>query len=234
MALLVYSHIFCDPTPDPAISFAERQRLFEATGNWDQYNPALLSKGGKIYSRADKELELTPEIQAAFGIAKTKVAPAELMQAILRAQVDLLWFGGIGTYVKASGEQDSDARDKANDFIRINAGELRTKIVAEGANLGMTQRGRVEAARAGIALNTDFIDNSAGVNTSDYEVNIKILLNQIMLAGNLTEPQRNAFLASMTNSIADHVLVNNKLQNGMPECFNLYVAVTDRTFRAVD
>jgi glutamate dehydrogenase len=172
-----------------------------------------LSKGGRVFARADKELSLTPEIQAAFGITKDKVTPAELMQAILRAEVDLLWFGGIGTYVKATTEQEADARDKANDFIRINANELRCKIVGEGANLGMTQRGRIEAAHAGVALNTDFIDNSAGVNTSDYEVNIKILLNQIVASGGLTEAQRNELLFSMTDSIADHVLVNNCLQN---------------------
>ncbi|HCM83131.1 MAG TPA: NAD-glutamate dehydrogenase, partial [Rhodospirillaceae bacterium] len=208
-----YSHIFCDPHPDPAKSFAERTRLFKAVANWDQYNPALLSKGGRIYSRGDKELELTPEIKAAFGIENDKVTPAELMRAILRAQVDLLWFGGIGTYVKASTELDVDVRDKANDFIRITGNELRCKIIGEGANLGMTQRGRIEADHHGVALNTDFIDNSAGVNTSDYEVNIKILLNALVSDGKLTMDNRNKLLESMTDEIAALVLANNRAQN---------------------
>jgi len=208
-----YSHIFCDPDPNPAQSFAERQRLFDAAANWDQYDTNKLSKGGRIYSRADKTLELTPEIQATFGITAKKVTPGELMRAMLCAKCDLLWFGGIGTYVKSSTELDMDARDKANDFIRISANELQCKIIGEGANLGMTQRARIEAARAGISLNTDFIDNSAGVNSSDYEVNIKILLSQLMAKGAFTRDERNKLLAQMTDDVAAHVLENNKMQN---------------------
>lgn len=208
-----YSHIFCDPDPDPAKSFAERERLFKIVANWDQYNPKLLSKGGRIYSRADKELVLTPEIKVAFGIEVDKLTPTELMQAMLRARVDLLWFGGIGTYVKASTELDVDVRDKANDPIRINGNELRAKIIGEGANLGMTQRGRIEAAQSGVALNTDFIDNSAGVNTSDYEVNIKILLNGQVAGNHLTLDKRNKLLEAMTDEVAALVLENNKAQN---------------------
>lgn len=213
MGAFSYSHIFCDPNPDPSVSFTERKRLFESAANWDQYNPKLLSHGGRIYSRTEKELELTPEIQSAFGITAEKLSPGELMRAILRAPVDLLWFGGIGTYIRASTEQDSDARDKANDFIRISADELRCKIIGEGANLGLTQRARIEAARRGAALNTDFIDNSAGVNSSDYEVNIKILFNQVMAVGGLERTERNKILVSMTEDIASKVLDNNQTQN---------------------
>jgi len=213
IAAFSYSHIFCDPNPDPAQSFVERQRLFNAAANWDQYDLEKLSPGGRIYSRADKTIELTPEIQNCFGLKSSQVAPGELMRAILCAKADLLWFGGIGTYVKATTEQDSDARDKANDFIRINANELQCRIIGEGANLGMTQRARIEAARAGIALNTDFIDNSAGVNSSDYEVNIKILLNQLMARGEFTREERNQLLVQMTEDVAAHVLNNNSMQN---------------------
>lgn len=208
-----YSHIFCDPSPDPAASFAERERLFKAVANWDQYDTKLLSPGGRIYSRSDKELELTPEIRAAFDIEAEKVTPAELMRAILRARADLMWFGGIGTYVKSSQEMDVDVRDKANDILRINADELRCKIVGEGANLGMTQRARIEAARHHVALNTDFIDNSAGVNSSDYEVNIKILLNAIVAENQLDLKKRNELLESMQDEVAELVLYNNQAQN---------------------
>ncbi len=208
-----YSHIICDPNPDPAASYAERKRLFDNLGNWDQYNTQLLSKGGRIYSRADKQLELTPEIQACFDIEKAMITPGELMRAILCAQVDLLWFGGIGTYVKSELENDADVRDKANDFIRVNGNALRCRMIGEGANLGMTQRGRIEAARHGVALNADFIDNSAGVNTSDYEVNLKILLNSLMATNQLTLADRNQLLHTMTHDVAELVLQNNRAQN---------------------
>ncbi len=207
-------HIFIDPDPDPAPSFAERTRLFElARGSWDQYDPALISEGGGVFERSAKAIRLSPQIRERFGIDRTSVTPAELISALLRSQTDLLWFGGIGTYLKAGHESHAEAGDKANDAVRIDAARLRARVIGEGANLAMTQFARIEAARAGIRLNTDFIDNSGGVDCSDHEVNIKIALDSVVTAGDLTLKQRNALLERMTGEVADLVLRDNYLQS---------------------
>ncbi len=208
-----YKSIFCDPSPDVKVSFQERQRLFDDVLAWEHYNPKLLSKGGAVFDRTAKDLKLTPEIKASFHLDKDVVTPNELIRAILKSNAELLWFGGIGTYVRSSHETDAEVRDKANDALRITADELQCKVIGEGANLGMTQQSRIAAAQRGILLNTDFIDNSGGVNCSDYEVNIKILLNNIVRNGGLTLPQRNKLLASMTDDVAELVLENNRAQN---------------------
>lgn len=214
VAAFNHLHIFCDPDPDPAASFKERKRLFECVGGWDQYNEKLLSKGGRIYSRADKSLELTPEIQARFGISKKEISPPELMKAILQAQTDLIWFGGIGTYIKSKHENDADVGDKSNDAIRVTAGEVKAKVIGEGANLGVTQAGRIEYAKAGGRINADFIDNSGGVDSSDHEVNIKILLSEVMRekSSKMDMAARNKLLEEMTKEVEDLVLRNNYQQ----------------------
>ena len=207
-------HIFCDPTPDPAKTFIERKRMFDAVKGWDDYDTKLLSKGGRIYSRADKSLELTPEIRARFGIEQAKVAPSDLIQAMLRTPCDLLYFGGIGTYMKASSESHADVGDKVNDALRVNANEIKAKVIGEGANLAVTQTARIEYAKKGGRLNADFIDNSGGVNCSDVEVNIKILFGDILSnpKHSLTVAKRNALLARMTDEVAGLVLRNNYQQ----------------------
>src|SRR5690606_4654895 len=179
------------------------------------YNSKLISKGGGIYPRSLKSIEITPQVREVLGIdagIKT-MTPTELISAALKAPVDLLWNGGIGTYIKAATETHADVGDRANSGLRVNGGELRCRIVGEGGNLGLTQLGRIEAAQAGVLLNTDFIDNSAGVDTSDHEVNIKILLNDVVRAGKLTVAQRNKLLASMTDEVAELVLMDNYRQN---------------------
>ena len=207
-------HIVCDPNPDVAASFKERERLFREVKGWDHYNTKLLSKGGQIYNRSEKSLLLTPEIMARFGIAKEKVTPAELMNAMLRAETDLLWFGGIGTFIKAGNEAHADVGDKANDAVRIDAAEIRAKVVGEGANLGCTQKARVEFAALGGRINADFIDNSGGVNSSDVEVNIKIAMTDIMNnpANKMDLKKRNELLAKMTGEVAALVLRNSYQQ----------------------
>ncbi len=208
-----HAHIFLDPTPDPRISFTERKRLFELPrSTWADYNPELISKGGGVFSRNVKSIPLTPEIQQLLGTDKQALEPNQLIHALLKAEVDLLWNGGIGTYIKASTESHADVGDKANDALRVNGCDLRTKVVGEGGNLGVTQKGRIEYALAGGRIVTDFIDNSAGVDCSDHEVNIKILLNQIVAMGRLTETERNALLASMTEEVGKLVLRNNYTQ----------------------
>lgn len=207
-------HIFCDPDPDPAKTFKERARLFKAVKGWDAYNQKLLSKGGRIFNRNDKELTLTPEIMERFDLKKDVVSPFELMNAILKARTDLLWFGGIGTYIKAVHESNADVGDKANDMIRINADDVRALVIGEGANLGITQDARVACAQKGIRLNADFIDNAGGVDCSDHEVNIKILLNPLMEGKKpaLSLKKRNTLLESMTDEVASLVLRNNYQQ----------------------
>ncbi len=207
-------HIFCDPDPDVAKSFKERKRLFEIVGGWDKYDTKTLSKGGRIYNRSDKLLELTPEIKQRFELTKDKVTPNELMQAMLKAKIDLMWFGGIGTYIKSTKESHSDAGDKANDALRVNADQVRAKVLGEGANLAVTQLGRVELGERGVAVNTDFIDNSAGVDSSDHEVNIKILLTDVMSQKehNMDIKARNKLLEQMTEEVGDHVLRHNYQQ----------------------
>ncbi|WP_274627314.1 NAD-glutamate dehydrogenase [Arvimicrobium flavum] len=212
MLVAAFDHrdIFIDPTPDPKSSFEERQRLFALPrSSWQDYDTSKLSKGGVIVSRSQKSVTLSPEAAAAIGLAKATASPAEIIGAILRAEVDLLWFGGIGTYVRGSGETNQEVGDRANDAIRVTAAEVRAKVVGEGANLGVTQRARIEFGLAGGACNSDAIDNSAGVNSSDIEVNIKIGLAAAMRKGSLTRPARNKLLAEMTGEVARLVLSNN-------------------------
>lgn len=204
-------HIFCDPEPDPDKSFRERKRVFDASLGWDQYNEKILSKGGRIFSRMDKILELTPEIKKRFQIEKDKITPIELIQAMLTAETDLLWFGGIGTYVKSSRESHSDVGDKSNDLLRVDASEIRARVIGEGANLGLTQKGRIEFAQKGGKVNADFIDNSGGVDCSDHEVNIKILFQDLLDKHNekIDIEKRNALLKEMEEDVAALVLKNN-------------------------
>ncbi len=219
VAAFDHRHIFIDPDPDAATSYAERKRLFDLPrSSWEDYDTSLISEGGGIWPRSAKSIPITPEMRAALGLEDSgvesgRMTPAELLRAILLAPVDLLWNGGIGTYVKARAETQAEAGDKANDAIRVDGADLRVKCVGEGGNLGLTQRGRIEYAAKGGRLNTDFIDNSAGVDTSDYEVNIKILLDRVVAEGDLTAKQRNELLASMTHEVADLVLLDNYDQN---------------------
>ncbi|MFK4223056.1 NAD-glutamate dehydrogenase [Streptomyces sp. NPDC019890] len=216
VAAFDHRHIFIDPNPDAATSYAERRRLFELPrSSWADYDKELLSAGGGIHPRTAKSIPINVHMRAALGIEAgvTKMTPADLMKAILKAPVDLLWNGGIGTYVKASTESNADVGDKANDAIRVNGADLRVKVVGEGGNLGLTQLGRIEFDRNGGRINTDAIDNSAGVDTSDHEVNIKILLNGLVSDGDLTVKQRNKLLAEMTDEVGQLVLRNNYAQN---------------------
>ncbi|MEM8921851.1 MAG: NAD-glutamate dehydrogenase domain-containing protein, partial [Pseudomonadota bacterium] len=215
LAAFNHLHIFLDPDPDPGRSWKERKRLFDMPrSSWSDYNPELISKGGGVFSRADKSVPLSEEVRALTGLSDSEAAPDVLLRALLKAPAELLWFGGIGTYVKAREEQNSDVGDKANDVLRINGRELQVKVVGEGANLGVTQAGRIEFARASGRINSDAIDNSAGVDSSDHEVNIKILLAEAIRRGALPAAERNDLLASMTDDVAEHVLVNNYDQTG--------------------
>ena len=210
VAAFDHRDIFIDPEPDIASSFAERQRLFDLPrSSWQDYDKTKISKGGGIFSRSAKAVLLSREMQLLLGVDQSNMTPAELMNAILKCETDLLWFGGIGTYVRGSSESDEQVGDRSNDIIRVAATELRAKAVGEGANLGLTQRGRIEFALRGGRINTDFIDNSAGVNSSDQEVNIKIALAPEVASGRLPAAERNAFLASMTEDVANACLVNN-------------------------
>ncbi|MFF6873750.1 MULTISPECIES: NAD-glutamate dehydrogenase domain-containing protein [unclassified Streptomyces] len=216
VAAFDHRHIFIDPNPDAATSYAERRRLFELPrSSWEEYDKGLLSAGGGIFPRTAKAIPVNAHIREALGIeAKVaKLTPADLMKAILHAPVDLLWNGGIGTYVKSSAESNADVGDKANDAIRVDGKDLRVKVVGEGGNLGLTQLGRIEFALHGGRINTDAIDNSAGVDTSDHEVNIKILLNGLVTDGDMTVKQRNKLLAEMTDEVGRLVLRNNYAQN---------------------
>ncbi|MFD9793248.1 NAD-glutamate dehydrogenase [Streptomyces sp. NPDC059070] len=216
VAAFDHRHIFIDPSPDAAVSYAERRRLFDLPrSSWADYDKELLSAGGGIHPRTAKSIPVNAQMRAALGIEAgvAKLTPAELMQAILKAPVDLLWNGGIGTYVKSSAESHGDVGDKANDAIRVNGEDLRVKVVGEGGNLGLTQLGRIEFDRNGGKVNTDAIDNSAGVDTSDHEVNIKILLNGLVTDGDMTVKQRNKILAQMTDEVGHLVLRNNYAQN---------------------
>ncbi len=219
VAAFDHRDIFLDPSPDVAASYAERKRLFGLPrSSWKDYDSALISAGGGVFPRTAKSITLSPQVQEVLGVAEASLTPAALMTAILRAPVDLLWNGGIGTYVKAATESDADAADKANDAIRVDGGSLRARCVGEGGNLGFTQRGRIEYALSGCGslggrINTDFIDNSAGVDTSDHEVNIKILLDKVVADGDLTGKQRNELLASMTDEVGGLVLADNYDQN---------------------
>jgi glutamate dehydrogenase len=216
VAAFNHVHIFLDPTPDPAKSFAERDRLFKLPrSSWRDYNAALISKGGGVYDRSAKSIAITPEMKQALGLGAevTALSGEELIRAILRAPVDLLYNGGIGTYVKAQTQEHQDVGDRANDRVRVDATEVRAKVVSEGGNLGLTQKARLELARKGVLLNTDAIDNSAGVDMSDHEVNIKILMSILLKAGALKNVEaRNKLLAEMTEEVADLCLADNQGQ----------------------
>jgi glutamate dehydrogenase len=213
VAAFDHRHIFLDPDPDPAASWAERDRLFKLPrSSWDDYDKALISAGGGVFPRTEKSIPLSPEIRAALDVTAEAMEPSELIGAILKAPVDLIWFGGIGTYLKAASESNLDVGDPANDRNRVNAEQLRAKVVGEGANLGVTQAARIAFAARGGRINTDFIDNSAGVDCSDNEVNIKIALNGEMTAGRLALSDRNVLLAEMTDDVAHLVLEDNRLQ----------------------
>jgi len=216
VAAFDHRHVFLDPNPDAATSFAERQRMFALPrSSWADYDTSLISEGGGVYPRTLKSIPITPQVAQALGLAEgiSKLSPVELIHAILLAPVDLLWNGGIGTYVKASTEPHTAAGDKANDVLRADANQLRVKVIGEGGNLGCTQLGRVEFAGLGGRINTDAIDNSAGVDTSDHEVNLKILLDRSVASGALTRDERNELLASVTDDVAELVLRDNYEQN---------------------
>ena len=215
VAAFNHRHIFIDPDPSPRKSWKERKRLFDNILGWDQYDQKILSKGGRVYERSAKSLTLTPEIQKLTGLSEKTITPQDLIRAILTMQTDLLWFGGIGTYIKSSAQSHEDVGDKGNDAVRVDAKDIRAKVIGEGANLAVTQEARVEAALKGIRLNADFIDNSGGVDCSDHEVNIKILMNDLMKQkGNkkLGMKARNKMLEDMTDNVSSLVLKNNYQQ----------------------
>lgn len=213
VAAFNHMHIFIDPNPDAASSFVERKRMFDLPrSSWADYDTKLISEGGGIFLRSAKSIAISPQMKTRFDIQADKLTPTELLNALLKAPVDLIWNGGIGTYVKSSKESHADVGDKANDALRVDGRELRAKVVGEGGNLGMTQLGRVEFGLNGGASNTDFIDNAGGVDCSDHEVNIKILLGEIVGAGDMTGKQRNTLLAKMTDAVSNLVLGNNYKQ----------------------
>ncbi|WP_199442408.1 NAD-glutamate dehydrogenase [Umezawaea beigongshangensis] len=218
VAAFDHRHVFVDPDPVAETSFAERARLFALPrSSWDDYDRSLISEGGGIWPRTAKSIPISPQVRAALGIADgvAKLSPQDLMRAILLAPADLLWNGGIGTYVKASTETNAEVGDKANDPVRVNGSDLRAKVVGEGGNLGLTQRGRIEFARTGGKVNTDALDNSAGVDCSDHEVNIKILLDELVRDGALDRQQRDEVLGQMTDEVGDLVLADNYSQNAV-------------------
>ena len=225
VAAFNHLHIFIDPNPDTAASYAERERLFEMPrSTWDDYEKSLISQGGGVFSRQDKTIAISPEMKALFDISEDSLAPNELISALLKSPVDLIWNGGIGTYVKSANESHADVGDRANDAVRVNGGELRTAVVGEGGNLGFTQQGRIEYAQTGGRIYTDAIDNSGGVNCSDHEVNIKILLGKVVEQGDMTLKQRNELLESMTDTVAELVLRQNYLQPQALELSHLRAA----------
>ncbi|HEY2203456.1 MAG TPA: NAD-glutamate dehydrogenase domain-containing protein [Pseudonocardia sp.] len=216
VAAFDHRHVFLDPSPDPASSYAERRRLFGLPrSSWDDYDRALISAGGGVWPRTVKSVPIGPEARAALGLPDdvVRLSPPELMRAVLLAPADLLWNGGVGTYVKASSESNAEAGDKANDGVRVDGGALRVRVVGEGGNLGLTQRGRIEFARAGGKVNTDALDNSAGVDCSDHEVNIKVLLDRLVRSGGLGRDDRDVLLRAMTADVAALVLADNRAQN---------------------
>jgi glutamate dehydrogenase len=216
IAAFDHRHVFVDPDPDPAASFVERQRLFvKERSSWADYDPTVISTGGGVWPRSAKSVPVGPEMRAALGLAHdvTELSTVELIRAILVAPADLLWNGGIGTYVKAAAETHADVGDKTNDSVRVDGGELRVKVVGEGGNLGLTQRGRIEFARAGGKVNTDALDNSAGVDCSDHEVNIKILTDHLITEGELSGRDRDPLLVEMTDEVGELVLADNHRQN---------------------
>ena len=214
VAAFDHRDIFIDPEPDAAAGFAERRRLFQLPrSSWQDYDKAKISKGGGVFSRSAKAIAVSDEMRTLLGLSAASVTPAELVRAVLKCRTDLLWFGGIGTYVRASAERDEEVGDRANDALRVTAAELGARVIGEGANLGVTQRGRIEFTQRGGRINTDFIDNSAGVNTSDQEVNIKIALQPAVRAGKLDDKTRRTLLADMTDDVAAASLRNNYQQS---------------------
>lgn len=243
VAAFDHRHIFIDPTPDPLSSWKERKRMFELPrSSWDDYDKALISKGGGVFPRSAKTIKLPKEARAVLGIDAKEIEPEALITAILRAPVDLMWFGGIGTYVKAPQQNHIEVGDPANDSLRVDATEVRAKVIGEGANLGVTQAGRIAFSLAGGRINTDFIDNSAGVDCSDNEVNIKIALAAATASGKLTPKKRNTLLAAMTDEVASIVLEDNRLQalalsvaeSGGPGATPAYVRLIERLEEAGD
>ncbi|RTE67387.1 NAD-glutamate dehydrogenase [Amphritea opalescens] len=227
VAAFNHMHIFIDPEPDLASAFAERKRMFALPrSSWSDYNTSLISEGGGIFNRSAKWIEISPQMKARFAITENRLAPNDLIHALLKAPVDMLWNGGIGTYVKASQETHADVGDKANDNLRVNGNELRCKVLGEGGNLGFTQLGRIEFALNGGASNTDFIDNAGGVDCSDHEVNIKILLNELVNQGDMTMKQRNKLLRDMTDDVSELVLKNNYRQ---AQALNIAEAVSQES-----
>ncbi len=213
LAAFDHRHIFIDPSPDAAKSFKERRRIYDLPrSSWEDYDAKLISKGGGVHSRQNKTIALSSEARAMLGINTASASPVEIMRAILQMPVDLLWNGGIGTYIKSAHETHAEIGDRSNDAVRVNGGELRCRVIGEGGNLGFSQRGRIEFAAGGGRINTDFIDNSAGVNCSDVEVNLKILFAPLMESGKLTRAARNRLLARMTEEVGELVLRNNYLQ----------------------
>jgi glutamate dehydrogenase len=219
LAAFNHLHVFLDPSPDPAVSYAERRRLFELPrSSWSDYDPALISEGGGVFPRSAKSIALSPQAREAVGIEAEHLSPSDLIRELLKAPVDLLFNGGIGTYVKAEEESQADAGDKTNDAVRIDGAQLRCRVVGEGGNLGFTQRGRIEYALRGGPegdggqINTDAIDNAAGVNCSDHEVNIKILLGSLVTGGRMSDDERNALLVEMTDAVGERVLYGSYTQ----------------------
>lgn len=205
-----HAHIFIDPNPDATISYKERLRLFKLPySNWTDYNPSLISRGGGIFERSQKSIKLSPEIKQLFNLSQHECTPNELVTSLLKARVDLLWSAGIGTYVKSTTETNEDVHDRSNDAFRINADELQCRVIGEGGNLGLTQKARIQYALNNGLVHTDFIDNSGGVNCSDHEVNIKILLNDLVVAGKISKEQRNTLLINMESEVEKIVLRNN-------------------------
>lgn len=226
VAAFNHMHIFIDPKPDIKKSFKERERMFGLTrSTWNDYNRKLISKGGGVFLRSAKQINLTPEIKQLLECKEDHLTPNQLIVYILKAQVDLIWNGGIGTYIKATAESDSDVSDKSNDAIRINGRQVRAKAIGEGGNLGITQRGRIEYAQAGGLIYTDSIDNSAGVNCSDKEVNIKILLSQLVKSGSLSSKERNQLLVEMTDEVAQKCLFNNYRQTQIIDSIEQHAAL---------
>jgi glutamate dehydrogenase len=218
LAAFDHRHIFLDPDPDPATSWQERRRMFELPrSSWDDYDKSLISAGGGVYSREHKAIPISDQVRAVIGIEDdvTEMAPPNLIRAILRAPVDLLFNGGIGTYIKAEAESDADVGDRANDPVRVNANQVRAKVIGEGGNLGVTALGRIEFDLCGGRINTDAMDNSAGVDCSDHEVNIKILIDSLITAGKIEPSERTTLLESMTDEVAELVLADNADQNDL-------------------
>jgi glutamate dehydrogenase len=227
VAAFNHKHIFIDPQPDPVISFNERKRLFElSASNWSDYNAKLISQGGGVFERSSKSIILSPESKILLNIDQDELSPENLIKAILQANVDLLWNGGIGTYIKSSAESHLEIGDKSNDNLRVNGSDVKAKVIGEGGNIGVSQLARIEYSKSGGRINTDFIDNSGGVDCSDHEVNIKIALNQAISSGRLNLEQRNKFLFDMTKQVEELVLIDNYKQNQALDIMQLSPAAT--------